>query len=421
MKTMQKISVAALSVIMSVCFIPAAAFADKTATSVSTATELQEAIDAGADHIELTADITGNITIGDGEHVTIDMNGHSITGDSSSSSSVVTVEYGGSFNTNDGGSIVANADDSAAVFNSGKAVLDDGIALSRSSAAGTYYTVVNHGMMTIGSSREEDSAVVTTNDQTSSLIENGYYSYSSGSAATGYVEGSNFQYPTLTIKNGTFTGGIANVKNDDGGYVTIVDGVFSGPADENILNWNVAKILGGKFTVDTSTAVANINNNSADDDLDQGYLVISGGEFNADPAIKSTIDGGVDFGTIKVYGGTFAGAVYDTSSSRDTSGITVYEKESENPSEVTKIKEKPLKKGAKLTFKKVPGANKYKIYRSTKKNGRYQYVTSVKSSTSTITYTNKNLKSKKTYYYKIKAYSASGNSSVSEAVKVKTK
>jgi hypothetical protein len=461
-KIIQKLGVTALSLAMGAAFIPAAAFADTTtSTEVSTATELQNAIDAGTSSISLTADITGNITIGDGESVTIDMNGHTITGSSDSSSSVVTVEYGGTFDTEDGGSIIANADDTAAVFNSGTATLDDNITLDRSDTAETYYTVVNHGTMTIGTADDADSAVVNTNDQTSSLVENGYYSYSSGNASSGYVKGSNAQYPTLTINDGTFTGGIANVKNDDGGYLTINDGTFSGPAEENVLNWNITKILGGEFTVDTSasTTQGNINNNDGDDNVDQGSLVVSGGTFNADPAIVSTVNGSAGYGTVTVTGGTFAGAVYDTSSTSDTSGVTVDEDSISQastisdlndqisdlksnvstledtiaslkskyaaPDAVTTIRGKGLKKAAKLTFKKVSGVKRYRIYRSTKKSSGYKYVATVNSSKSTITYKNRKLKSRKTYYYKVKAVKVSGSvtikSKASKAVKVRTK
>lgn len=469
---MKKVGTSALAAIVSASFVPTMAFADTTTTSVGSATELQSAIDDGTSSIALTDDITGNITIGKGESVTIDMNGYTINGASDSSNSVVTVDYGGTFNTEDGGSIIANADDSAAVFNSGTATLDDGITLSRSDDASTFYTVVNHGTMTIGSADDEDSAVVTTNDQTSSLIENGYSNYSSKNATTGYVSGSNSEYPTLTINDGKFTGGVTNIKNDDGGRVTIADGIFSGPAEENLLNYNVANVLGGEFTITVSDR-SNINNNCLNTFVDSGVLVVSGGIFNADPAITSTSTSGGTFGTITVTGGTFAGDIYLEDSTRDQSGITINEdsiattstisslqsqlatlnnkydalnlkyttlkneydtlndkytalkSKYTTPSKVTTIKATALKKGAKITFKKVSDATSYKIYRSTKKNGTYKYITSVKSSKNTITYTNKNLKSQKTYYYKVKAVKTSGHATItsnaSKVVTVKTK
>lgn len=421
METIKKFSVAALAVVMSICFIPAAAFADTT-TSVSTATELQTAIDNGTGSVSLTANITGNVTVGDGESITIDMNGHSITGDSGSDS-VVTVENGGTFDTTDGGSIIASADDTAAVFNSGTATLDDGITLKRSDNGGTYYVIVNHGTMTIGTEDDGDSAIVTTNEEVSSMIENGYTNYSSGSAASGYVSGSNSEYPTLTINDGTFTGGLDNVKNDDGGYLTIKGGTFSGPTNENILNFNIAKILGGEYDISTDD-MSNINNNrlSSSADVDAGILVVSGGTFNADPAITSTSTlSGAGYGYITVTGGTFAGDVYYSASPRDQSGITVDTDSIAQASTISSLNA-ALKKAltpSKTSLKLYKGKSKFtaKWYKITDTTGyELKYSTSKKFTsksthikyiktykTTKITF-NKYVKSKKTYYVKIRTY-----------------
>ena len=63
------------------------------------------------------------------------------------------------------------------------------------------------------------------------------------------------------------------------------------------------------------------------------------------------------------------------------------------------IKTKAGKKSATVSYKKVKGANKYLIYRSTKKKGSYELVgTSTKTS-----YKDSGLTAKKTYYYKVKA------------------
>ena len=53
----------------------------------------------------------------------------------------------------------------------------------------------------------------------------------------------------------------------------------------------------------------------------------------------------------------------------------------------------------KLSWKKVSGANRYQIYRSTSKTGTYKKIKTVKKNK----FTNKKLKSKKTYYYRIVA------------------
>lgn len=66
-------------------------------------------------------------------------------------------------------------------------------------------------------------------------------------------------------------------------------------------------------------------------------------------------------------------------------------------------KAKAGKKSVSLTWKKVAGANGYKIYRADKKNGTYKAVKTV-SKASAVSYADKKLKTGKTYYYKIKAY-----------------
>lgn len=64
-------------------------------------------------------------------------------------------------------------------------------------------------------------------------------------------------------------------------------------------------------------------------------------------------------------------------------------------------KAKEGKKSASLTWKKVAGANGYKVYRASGKKGTYKAVKTVTKGTS---FTDKKLKTGKTYYYKIKAY-----------------
>lgn len=68
-----------------------------------------------------------------------------------------------------------------------------------------------------------------------------------------------------------------------------------------------------------------------------------------------------------------------------------------------KIKKvKAGKKTVKVTWKKVAGATKYRVYRATKKNGAYKLVKTLGSSKRS--WTNKKLKSGKRYYYKVRAY-----------------
>lgn len=61
------------------------------------------------------------------------------------------------------------------------------------------------------------------------------------------------------------------------------------------------------------------------------------------------------------------------------------------------------KKKVRITWKRVKGANGYELYRSTKKNGKYSKIKTVKKS-GTVKYTDSRIKKKKQYYYKIRAY-----------------
>ncbi len=57
----------------------------------------------------------------------------------------------------------------------------------------------------------------------------------------------------------------------------------------------------------------------------------------------------------------------------------------------------------KVTWKKVGGANGYRIYRSTKKNGTYKQIATIKKK-SILSYKDTGRTTNKTYYYKVRAY-----------------
>ena len=70
----------------------------------------------------------------------------------------------------------------------------------------------------------------------------------------------------------------------------------------------------------------------------------------------------------------------------------------------TTVKVKALKKHrAKVTWKKVSGVTGYKVYRSTRKSGKYKLVKTVKKA-KTLKYINKKLKKGKKYFYKVRTY-----------------
>jgi hypothetical protein len=88
----------------------------------------------------------------------------------------------------------------------------------------------------------------------------------------------------------------------------------------------------------------------------------------------------------------------------------------------TGLKKSTVKKNsAKLVWAKTAGVTGYEIYRSTKKNGTYTKVDTVKK----CSYTNTKLKKNTTYYYKVRAYKVSGSTNIygkfSGTIKVTTK
>ena len=82
------------------------------------------------------------------------------------------------------------------------------------------------------------------------------------------------------------------------------------------------------------------------------------------------------------------------------------------------------KKTAKLSWKKVAGADGYEVYRSNAAKGKFKKIATSKSGKS-VSYTNKKLSKNKTYYYKVRAYKNVKGKKVygeySKVVKIKIK
>lgn len=88
---------------------------------------------------------------------------------------------------------------------------------------------------------------------------------------------------------------------------------------------------------------------------------------------------------------------------------------------VKKLKAKNLAgKKVKLSWKKVNGASGYKVYRATKKNGKYTLVKTIKN-IKTVKFTDKKVKKNKTYYYKVSAYKTVAKKVVKGAYSAKAK
>ena len=267
--------------------------------------------------ITLQKDVTENVTIPAGKDIVLDLNGKKIT--NSTATHTITVALGGKLTVQDtvGGGIVDNVSHGcAAIWNNGTADLNGGKydrslenGLSSSNPGGnSYYVLVNHGEMKIN-----DGVTVAQNGHFSSMIENGYYSYNSGNASSGYVPDTNAEYPALTINGGSFSGGLNTVKNDDGGKLEIKGGNFSNVSQAVVLNWNEAEISGGTFTVTEAGVESVILNGYAAGAIDQGKLTITGGTFTSHtgaPVLTTMNNSAAQHsGTIEITGGTLNGDI----------------------------------------------------------------------------------------------------------------
>ena len=296
----KKLAVLGLAAVMTVAFMPAMAFADAYGTIPANGKL------TGSETYKLNSNLARNLTVKNGASVILDLDGHTLTNDANNDTNTdtITVENGGTLTITDSSSTKGTIDNvshqKAAIFNNGTVTIKGGVKITRSKETGekpasgteknTYYNIVNHGNMTI------DDASVNQNGNFSSLIENGYYSYS-----TDHTTGNNAEAPQLTIKGGTFSGGINTIKNDEGGDLTIDNGTFSNTTQCAVMNWNTATINGVTFTDDAYSVVYNgsYNNHAS------GKLTVNGGKYSgsnflgvySNPGTVSVTDG--DFTGIK--------------------------------------------------------------------------------------------------------------------------
>lgn len=209
-------------------FAPSTAFADVT---VNNKTDLQQALDNGGE-VTLGDNITGSVTVPSGKTVTLNLNGHTLTADQKyaaiTNNGTLTIAGPG---TVDG----SNLSQTAAIYNapSGVANLNGG-----TFTGSKWYVIKNLGTMTI------DGASVAQDDAGSSAIDNGYFGNAGNDC--GVSEPSSATV-SLTIINGSFSGGMNVVKNDDFGVLFITGGTFTNTDGPAVLNWNKATIDGGDF------------------------------------------------------------------------------------------------------------------------------------------------------------------------------
>ena len=276
--------------------------ADGSASVGASAKTLQQQIDGieGTGTVTLDQDYTEDITIQQGQNITLDLNGKKLT---NKTGHTITVEQGATLTINGVGTVDNVTHAKSALVNYGEVVLNNGVTLERSSEKGTLspysdggnscYTILNDK----GATMTINNATVKNSGGYSSAIRNG-----------GDSECNDESH--LTIKDGNFSGGLNAVKNDECGILTIDGGTFSNTSQYVIMNWNKATITNGTFSVkDSADAVlftAAYHANRA-----VGELIVNNGTFMGKDSQKMVENhyGSSYTGTASITGGTFSSDV----------------------------------------------------------------------------------------------------------------
>ena len=254
-----------------------------------------------AETVTLSED-TGAITVRSGEMIRLDLNGKTIY-NSQGDRAADTVEPGGYLYITGTGQII-NAGAMSLIFNEGECIIDGAIEMNSDSRS---YTVINHGTMLLSG-----GVKISCSNTCSSLLQNGYYEYGSGSKRTGHISGA--AYPLMLILSGTYEGGRISVKNADAGICRIYGGEFCGAENAVLKNWADLAIYGGEFRSGKYCLVLAKRIRNGDRCL--GVTKIYGGTFEANPESKRTLivlSEGTDYdrfpthGETYLYGGSFRG------------------------------------------------------------------------------------------------------------------
>lgn len=276
--------------------------ADGSASVGASAKTLQQQIDGikGTGTVTLDQDYTEDITIQQGQNITLDLNGKKLT---NVQSDTITVTKGAKLTIEGAGTVDNVTHAKSALVNYGEVVLNNGVTLERSSEKGTLspysdggnscYTILNDK----GATMTINNATVKNSGGYSSAIRNG-----------GDSECNDESH--LTIKDGNFSGGLNAVKNDECGILTIDGGTFSNTSQYVIMNWNKATITNGTFSVkDSADAVLFTAAYQANRAV--GELIVNNGTFTGNGSQKMVENhyGSSYTGTASITGGTFSSDV----------------------------------------------------------------------------------------------------------------
>ena len=286
--------------------------------------------------ITLKNDHSEDVSIPKNTKIVIDLNGHTL---SNKSGHTITnrsnrfevkdsVGTGVVDNTSNGKAALYNDVKATATLNGGSFTRSAEASKSDSDAGGnSYYVLKNYGTMIINK-----GVVVKFSDTNpglySSLVANGWQDAIEAEAGTnGEPKPSDgAKKATLTINDGSFTGGQITVKNDDYGTLTIKGGAIAQPSEGRfaVYNNHIAKISGGNIS-SRSSAVASrmIKDTGANEGsltVESAAVIVSeaGNPVFLRDGAKATITGG----TFDAQGGSVAIDIHDDKSSAVVSGGT---------------------------------------------------------------------------------------------------
>ncbi len=254
---------------------------------------LQSAIEAAAKNattIKLLANVTESIVIAEEQEITLDLNEKNIT----NAVNKHTITNYGTLTITGKGTVDNISHQRGALLNYGTLTLNGGT-YTRSLEDGksnTWYVIKNYGKTEIS-----EGVTVTARGNYSSLIANGYFDGKDYANNNGKVTST--EKATLHIKNGTFSGGINTIKNDDYSNALIEGGTFTNFTQFAVLNWNELTITGGVF----NSEFGSVSTGRCDDEHDIGQTTITGGEFNGKITFMSGYSTGV---TYAISGGKFS-------------------------------------------------------------------------------------------------------------------
>ena len=311
---------------------------------------LKDKIENGGE-ITLEDNISGNFTVANDKTVVINLNGKTVSNGESSDAATFTVALGGKLTINGEGTVDNKTNRCAAIHNNGTLVLNGGTYTRSAETSGnSYYTILNHGDMTV------NSGVKVENTGTfSSTVASGYDTWKADAVSKyAYDSNTNHQNPTLTINAGaTITGGKYNVKYDgtaEGGfklaegielskvkyngtivaYVASESTLTAAIADANIAKVIINKDITGDFAVANGrTVTVDLNGKTITNSKGDTFTVALGGSLTIEG--KGTVDNIThgktciyNNGTVALNGGTYTRSKENGSSKTESGGNSYY-------------------------------------------------------------------------------------------------